>query len=108
MYRISCEVEVAGAHKLCLDYDSKCKNLHGHNWKVKVFCQSSVLNLNGMVIDYVDIKKIVNRFDHHNINELVDFNPTAENLCKYFCDEIPFCYKVEIMEADKSWASYTR
>lgn len=108
MYQISCEIEVAGAHQLDLDYDSACQNLHGHNWRVEVFCQSEGLNQNGMVMDYVEIKKIVNRFDHKNINEIIDFNPTAENLCKYLYDEIPFCYKVEIKEAGKSWARYIK
>jgi 6-pyruvoyltetrahydropterin/6-carboxytetrahydropterin synthase len=108
MYEISCEIEVAGAHKLNLSYQSKCEEIHGHNWVVKVFCRSLGLNEDGMIIDYVDIKKIVNELDHGFINDKVDFNPTAENLCRYLCDKIPFCYKVEIKEASKSWASYTR
>lgn len=108
MYKINCEIEVTGAHKLNLDYDSRCKNLHGHNWIVKVWCKAKELNHNGMVIDYVAIKKIVNKFDHEMINDLIDFNPTAENMCKYYCDKIPFCYRVDIKETSKSWASYEK
>ena len=106
MYYISKEMIVAGAHKLDLPYESKCSGLHGHNWRVKVFLKSETLDENGMILDYAHLKKYVMKFDHKIINDLVDFNPTAENMCKYFCDTIPNCYRVDIWEADNSWASY--
>ena len=31
MYEIKKTFEIAAAHRLSLDYDSKCTNLHGHN-----------------------------------------------------------------------------
>ena len=34
MYKIIKKMEVAGAHKLELPYESKCSNLHGHNWNI--------------------------------------------------------------------------
>ena len=89
MYYISKRLEIAGAHNLELDYESKCSNLHGHNWIVIVYCKSEELNSNGMVIDFKHIKeKISDKLDHQYINDIVDFNPTAENMAKWICDEI--------------------
>ncbi|MDO4191360.1 MAG: 6-carboxytetrahydropterin synthase, partial [Bacteroidales bacterium] len=51
MYYISKRLEVAGAHCLALNYDSKCSYLHGHNWFITVYCKSEKLNENGMVVD---------------------------------------------------------
>lgn len=106
MYYISKTVHISGAHRLELPYESKCKDIHGHNWKVVVYLKSEELNDNGMILDFSEIKKYVSRFDHKMINDLVDFNPTAENICKYFCDLIPHCYRVDIWESVDSWASY--
>ena len=36
MYKITKKMVVAGAHKLCLPYESACQNLHGHNWVITV------------------------------------------------------------------------
>ena len=106
MYHISLETELSSAHKLILSYDSKCQNIHGHNWKVIIHCKSDCLNKDGMIIDYTEIKNIVSRLDHKFLNDVITINPTAENLCKFICSAIPFCHKVEIKEADKSWACY--
>jgi len=105
MFYISKRIEIAGSHKLNLPYESKCQNLHGHNWIVTVFCKSEEL-INGMVIDFAHIKKIVMKFDHKNINELVDFNPTAENLAQYICGEVMHCYKVSVQESEGNVATY--
>ncbi|MBR5271649.1 MAG: 6-carboxytetrahydropterin synthase, partial [Clostridia bacterium] len=32
MYEVRKRLEISAAHKLALNYDSKCTNLHGHNW----------------------------------------------------------------------------
>ena len=52
MYRISKRFEISGAHRLQLSYESKCQELHGHNWIITVFCQSKTLNAEGMVVDF--------------------------------------------------------
>ena len=41
MYYVSKRMEIAGAHHLELPYDSKCENLHGHNWIVTVYCNQT-------------------------------------------------------------------
>lgn len=107
MYYVSKRMEIAGAHKLNLNYESKCKNLHGHNWIVTVHCKSKELNENGMVIDFAHIKKQIHeRLDHQCINDVVKCNPTAENIAKWICDRIPDCYKVEVQESEGNIAVY--
>lgn len=109
MYYVSKKLEVAGAHQLKLNYESKCSNLHGHNWWITVFCKSKELNENGMVIDFKHIKNMVSdKLDHHNLNEIFDFNPTAENIAKWICDNVPNCYKVQVQESDGNIAIYEK
>ena len=106
MYYLKKKLSFAAAHKLELDYDSPCKNLHGHEWNVTVYCKAFGLDANGMIIDFKKIKKIVNQLDHKYINDIVDFNPTAENLAKWLCDQIPFCYKIDLEESANNLATY--
>lgn len=110
MYYISKRMEVAGAHNLKLDYESKCSNLHGHNWIIVVYCKSEELNSNGIVIDFKHIKESVcDKLDHQYVNDVVDFNPTAENIAKWICDEIgDKCYKVSVQESEGNIAIYER
>lgn len=76
--------EIAGAHKLDLPYESGCKNLHGHNWFVSIHIKASELAPHGMILDFKHIKDYLKTFDHKYINDIVDFNPTAENMAKCF------------------------
>ncbi len=66
------------------NYEGKCKNLHGHTWKLEVEVSGLVDQATGMVIDFVQLKKAVNRevislLDHVLLNDRVG-NPTCENL----------------------------
>ena len=107
MYYIKKRLEIAGSHHLKLDYESKCSNLHGHNWIITVYCKSETLDNNGMVIDFTHIKKAVSdKLDHQNLNEIFDFNPTAENIAKWICDNVPKCYKVDVQESEGNTATY--
>lgn len=107
MYFVSKRMEIAGAHKLKLDYESKCQNLHGHNWVVTVYCKAKQLNHNGMVEDFTLIKKAIHdKLDHQYLNDVVPFNPTAENIAKWVVDEIPSCYKAEVQESEGNIATY--
>ncbi len=108
MYEVIKTLEISAAHRLELPYESPCTNLHGHNWRVKIFLRSETLNAEGMIMDFKKIKeKITNKLDHKILNEAVDFNPTAENLAKYICDEIaPYCYRTEVCESENNTAVY--
>lgn len=108
MYYVRKRMEIAGAHQLALDYESKCNNLHGHNWIITVYCKSEELNHNGMVEDFTKIKQQVSdKLDHQYINHIVaPLMPTAENIAKWICDQIDTCYKVEVQESEGNVATY--
>ena len=94
---------------LMLDHNSKCENLHGHNWIVNVYCKAKELDDNGMVTDFTIIKEMVHgKLDHRNLNEVLDFNPTAENIARWICDRTPNAYKVEVWESEMNMAAYER
>ncbi|MDE7125471.1 MAG: 6-carboxytetrahydropterin synthase, partial [Muribaculaceae bacterium] len=95
------------AHRLTLSYPSKCSQLHGHNWIITVHCRAEKLNQDGMVTDFSHIKQIVSdTFDHKCLNDVLEFNPTAENIAAYLCSAIPNCYKVEVVESEGNKAAY--
>lgn len=115
MYRVSKRMEIAGAHKLNLPYDSPCQGMHGHNWIVTVHCCSEKLTKYGMIVDFAKVKKAIHgKFDHQYINSVlpIDMNPTAENMAKWICDEVSalcevgFCYKVSVQESEGNIAEY--
>ena len=109
MYYVSKRLEVAVAHSLGLDYESKCTRLHGHNAVVTVYCCAEQLDRNGMVADFSHIKRIVSeKLDHRCLNDLFDFNPTAENLARWICEHVPCCYKVLVQESEGNTAAYVR
>ena len=94
MFVLKIVTDFASAHSL-RDYPGDCARLHGHNWQVEVSVCSHVLDDSGIAIDFREIKKqtklVVKRLDHQYLNEIKPFdvlNPTAENIAKYFFDEI--------------------
>ncbi|MDP8234194.1 MAG: 6-carboxytetrahydropterin synthase QueD [Candidatus Saelkia tenebricola] len=120
MYQISVKSNFSAAHNL-REYNGKCENLHGHNWYVEVFIESEVLNKEGMVIDFKDVKSILKKtlecMDHKYINEIEPFNkinPTSENIAEFIFNKINPEFKsrslnlakVDVWETDSSRASY--
>lgn len=116
-YSIAKRMEVAGCHHLNLDYESKCSNVHGHNWIITVFCRANTLNRSGMVIDFKRVKKLIQgRLDHQNLNEVLpkEVNPTAENIAAWILSEMndelimlntqdgsdSECYRVTVQESE--------
>jgi len=91
------------------EHFGKCKNIHGHSYKMIVGLEGEVDD-SGMVMDYYDLKKIVEpiveKLDHAFMvykgdKEIISFlekmkskmvvvelQSTIENICKYFLDEI--------------------
>lgn len=115
MYKVSKRMEIAGAHNLTLPYESKCSNVHGHNWIVTVHCCSEKLTEYGMIVDFAKIKEVIHgKLDHQYINDVIgtEINPTAENMAKWIADrvtalcEVGFCYKVTVQESEGNVAEY--
>ena len=107
MYYLTKRIEISGSHRLELPYESKCMRTHGHNWIITVHCRSKELTPYGMVTDFTHIKnKITEQLDHHDFNEVLDFNPTAENIAHWICGLVPNCYRVDVQESEGNIASY--
>ena len=115
MYFLRTKASFDAAHFL-KDYEGKCKNIHGHRWKVIVEIAKETLETEGpkrgMVLDFGDLKAVLkelcNELDHSLIYESgslkkttvqalqeedfrmieVPFIPTAENFAKYFYDRM--------------------
>ncbi len=109
MYFIKKTFEISASHQLKLSYDSKCTQLHGHNWIVTIYCKARELNADGMVVDFTHLKQLIrDRLDHANLNEILPFNPTAENIARWICDQIPQAYRVDVVESQNNEASYEK
>lgn len=109
MFYIEKSMEISAAHKLNLSYESKCQNLHGHNWHVTIYCKAEELNQDGMVCDFTHIKKAIHeKLDHQYLNDILPFNPTAENMARWMCEQISTCYKVSVQESDGNIATYEK
>ena len=118
MFEVFVEHTFAAGHAL-RNYHGKCENVHGHNYRVQVRVEGPDLNDAGLLVDFVELKKVLRQtseyFDHRFINDLKPFdqlNPSAENLAKYFYDEIQKELKgstvssVRVWETDTSCAVY--
>ena len=109
MYTVIKRMEISASHSLKLSYQSKCEKLHGHNWIITVYCRSKELDENGMVIDFTHIKQAVEKqLDHSNLNDVLPFNPTAENIAFWVCSQVPHCFKVEVKESEGNTAIYEK
>jgi 6-pyruvoyltetrahydropterin/6-carboxytetrahydropterin synthase len=95
MFEVSVEETFAAGHAL-RHYRGKCENVHGHNYRVEISAEGEELDpATGLLVDFVDLKRlmraVVARLDHQFLNDLAPFdviNPSAENIAKYFYDEI--------------------
>ena len=93
-------------------HPGKCRNLHGHSYRLVVRCAGDVDPKSGMVLDFADVKAVVEErilsvVDHTLLNDLME-NPTAENVAAWIWDELelhlpldeirlyetPYCYVV--------------
>lgn len=107
MYYVRKRLEISAAHQLRLSYPSKCQKLHGHNWIITIECRSRKLNADGMVEDFTLIKKkVAGLLDHAVLNDVVPFNPTAENIARWIVDSIPTCFRCEVCESEGNTAIY--
>jgi 6-pyruvoyltetrahydropterin/6-carboxytetrahydropterin synthase len=121
MFEVSVEQTFAAGHAL-RNYKGKCENVHGHNYRVRVTIEGEQLDTAGLLVDFVDIKRLmggaIEYLDHRFINDLPPFdeiNPSAENIAKYFYDRLNGGLKndlpvriaeVRVWETDTSSAVY--
>ena len=139
MYGLKTESSFDASHFLT-DYHGKCENLHGHRWRVVAYLEVERLQTEGtckdMVVDFGDFKAaaraLTDRLDHHCIIEqgslatdtpacperegfalfTVPFRTTAENLAKWFFDELAAqglpVSQVDVYEAAANSAIYRK
>ncbi len=74
------------------DYEGKCKNIHGHTYKLEVTVKGYT-DSKGLVMDFHDLNDIVEeqvlvQIDHLYLNEVLDFNPTCENIGIWIWEQI--------------------
>jgi len=122
MFQVSVEETFSAGHAL-RGYRGKCENVHGHNYRVQVTLAGPQLDGIGLLVDFTQLKEVmrgvIKRLDHQFINDLEPFttvNPSAENMAKYFYDEINGQLKelpagahvtdVVIWETDTAMAKY--
>jgi len=133
MFRVTREIDFCYGHRL-LNYDGKCRYLHGHNGRAVIVIESEQLDSRGMVLDFSDIKRVVSQWideklDHRMILHrqdpavamltqlgeplfLVDANPTAENIAKLIFDfaageSFPIV-EVDLWETPHCFATYRK
>jgi 6-pyruvoyltetrahydropterin/6-carboxytetrahydropterin synthase len=107
MFRVTRQIDFCYGHRL-LNYDGKCKYLHGHNGRAIITLESDQLDERGMVLDFTDIKRVVSGWIDQNLDHrmilrhddpivpalremqepmyVIDVNPTAENIARLIYD----------------------
>jgi 6-pyruvoyltetrahydropterin/6-carboxytetrahydropterin synthase len=92
MYTLRVEADFAAAHFLSA-YHGKCENLHGHNYRVRLWVRGEKTDEGGMLADFAVLKKILRgacaALDHSNLNDNPAFenNPSAERIARHIFDE---------------------
>ncbi len=127
MFEVRITDDFAAAHFL-RDYNGKCENLHGHNYKVYVHVEGNGLDEGGMLLDFTllktALKEVLSKIDHTNLNDIADFdqNPSAERIAVYIYKNMLKVLsekgldlsknsnrrisKVDVFETDKNRARY--
>jgi 6-pyruvoyltetrahydropterin/6-carboxytetrahydropterin synthase len=131
MFRVTREIHFCYGHRL-LNYDGKCRHLHGHNGRAVITLETPHLDPLGMVVDFSRIKRVVSAWINDNLDHkmilhkddpllpffrqqgepvfVVDVNPTAENIAKVIYDYTASqgfpVVEVLLWETDDSYATY--
>ena len=93
MYQARVEAEFSAAHFLS-HYRGKCENLHGHNYRVRLWVRGAELNEGGMLVDFSLLKKALNDsialLDHSNLNDMEVFlnDPSAERIARFLFEKV--------------------
>ena len=67
MFRVSREIGFCYGHRL-LNYEGKCRHLHGHNGKAVITIEGPKLDERGMLVDFSDIKTAVSSWIDENLD----------------------------------------
>lgn len=133
MFQVTRELRFCYGHRL-LNYDGKCRHLHGHNGRAIITLEADRLDPLGMVVDFSAIRRVVggwidSNLDHRMILNkedpllptlrqqgepffLMDENPTAENIAKLIFNYVAGqgfpVVEVKLWETEDSFAAYRR
>jgi 6-pyruvoyltetrahydropterin/6-carboxytetrahydropterin synthase len=131
MFEVTREIRFCYGHRL-LNYDGKCKHLHGHNGRAVITLKADRLDELGMVVDFSTIKRVVSGWIDANLDHsmilhkddpllpflqqqgepvfLLEVNPTAENIAKLIFDHTTSLgfpvVNVKLWETEDSFAVY--
>lgn len=131
MYQVTREHRFCYGHRL-LNYDGKCRFLHGHNGRAVITLETRELDHRGMVMDFTDLKRVVGGWidqalDHKMLLHrddpvlpllqergepvfVLDTNPTAENICRLIFEYAATAgfpvVEVQLWETDHCCATY--
>lgn len=132
MYRVTREFDFCYGHRL-LNYEGKCRHLHGHNGRAVITLEAEEVDARGMLVDFSDIKNTVQLWVDENLDHnlllsrddpilpvlqargervfVMDRNPTAENIARLIFRHardagLPVV-DVRLWETDRCHASYT-
>ena len=115
MYRIAKRFQFSASHVLAnLPADHPCTRLHGHNYEIELRLASPELDTAGFIVDYNDLRRfqelLRERYDHRHLNDVVDFQPSAELLARHFYELArefwPTVTAVRLCETPGTWAEY--
>ena len=133
MFQVTRELRFCYGHRL-LNYDGKCRHLHGHNGRAVITLEADLLDTLGMVVDFSAIKRVVNAWIDANLDHrmilhkddpvlptlrqqgepvfLMDVNPTAENIARLIFDYVASqgfpVVEVKLWETEDSFAVYRK
>ncbi len=131
MYQVTKEIRFCYGHRL-LNYDGKCRHLHGHNGRAVITLETAELDRLGMVLDFTQLKRVVGGWidealDHKMLLHrddpvlpllehqgepvyVLDVNPTAENIARLIFDYAARAgfpvVEVQLWETDHCCATY--
>ena len=116
MFRIRVEDDFDASHMIP-NHVGKCRDLHGHFYKVEVFTVGNELDSNGILkdSDFLDLKRtlgdVVIKYDHKHLNDVIGDDTTAENIAKTIFKElkdrdIKRLEKVRVWESPRNYAEY--
>ena len=102
----------AAHHLPLLPEGHRCRNLHGHNYRVSIVVRGAP-DARGFVKDFAEVDclvlPLIGQLDHRLLNDVEGLeNPTAEIIAAWFLDRIPGCERVRVYENDDCWAEVAR